>query len=137
MVLKCKTCFATSTSFILNNREKRQVYKSAFKPPEDKGIENMGYKLKTKKAAAKRFSKSTASGKIKRGIQGHGHFLSKMGQKAYALAGSTFVSDADFDRVDAMLPYFNAKRKRTRALKAALARKARMANETTAKKEAK
>lgn len=95
----------------------------------------MGYKLKTKKAAAKRFSKSTATGKIKRGIQGHGHFLSKMGQKAYGLAGSTFVSDADFDRVDAMLPYFNAKRKRTRALKASLARVA-ASKETTVKKEA-
>ena len=81
----------------------------------------MGYKLKTKKAAAKRFQKSTAKGKIKRGIQGHGHFLSKMGQKAYALAGFTYVSDADFARVDAMLPYFGAKRKRTRALKRAAA----------------
>ncbi|MFT7433312.1 MAG: large subunit ribosomal protein L35 [Alphaproteobacteria bacterium] len=83
-----------------------------------------GYKLKTKKAAAKRFTKSTATGKIKRGIQGHGHFLSKLGQKAYALAGSTFVSDADFARVDKMLPYFNAKRKRTRALKKVQARNA-------------
>lgn len=100
-----------------------------------------GYKLKTKKAAAKRFSKSTATGKIKRGIQGHGHFLSKLGQKAYALAGSTFVSDADFARVDAMLPYFNAKRKRTRAMKKIQARnaaiKAELANTATAAKGAK
>ena len=100
----------------------------------------MGYKLKTKKAATKRFQKSTASGKIKRGIQGHGHFLSKMGQKAYGLAGFTFVSDADFDRVDAMLPYFGAKRKRTKALRAAQARVKRAAEAAaaqTAKKPAK
>lgn len=77
-------------------------------------------KMKTKKAAAKRFQKSTASGKIIRGIQGHGHFLSKMGQKARALAGTTYVSDSDFARIDRMLPYFGAKRKRTKALNAAL-----------------
>tara|TARA_R110000868_G_scaffold411733_1_gene708224 strand:- start:58005 stop:58307 length:303 start_codon:yes stop_codon:yes gene_type:complete len=97
----------------------------------------MGYKLKTKKAAAKRFPKSTATGKIKRGIQGHGHFLSKLGRKAYALAGTTFVSDADFARVDAMLPYAKSKRKRTRALKSAMIRQAaaklEAANAATAK----
>jgi len=78
----------------------------------------MGYKLKTKKAAAKRFPKSTARGKIVRAIQGHGHFLSRRGQKAYALAGTTLVSDDDFAKVDKLLPYARAKRKRTKALKA-------------------
>ena len=80
----------------------------------------MGYKLKTKKAAAKRFSKSTANGKIVRGIQGHGHFLSKDGQKARKGAGTKLVSDADFNMVNKLLPYANAKRKRTKALARAL-----------------
>lgn len=81
----------------------------------------MGYKLKTKKAAAKRFKKSTATGKIVRGIQGHGHFLSKDGQKARTGAGTTLVSDADFNMVNNLLPYANAKRKRTKALNRATA----------------
>ena len=90
----------------------------------------MGYKLKTKKAAAKRFPKSTAKGKIRRCIKGHGHFLSKMGQKARGLAGTTLVSDDDFAKIDKLLPYFNAKRKRTKALRNAAAKQA-TANATT------
>lgn len=93
-------------------------------------------KMKTKKAAAKRFQKSTASGKIVRGIQGHGHFLSKMGQKARGLAGTTYVSNDDFARVDRMLPYFGAKRKRTKALKAALAAAAALKKAAVGKKSA-
>ena len=84
----------------------------------------MGYKLKTKKAAAKRFTKSTGKGKIVRAIQGHGHFLSKKGQDARKLAGTALVSDDDFARIDRLLPYFGAKRKRTKALKAAALRAA-------------
>tara|TARA_B100000609_G_C16809033_1_gene230091 strand:+ start:61 stop:375 length:315 start_codon:yes stop_codon:yes gene_type:complete len=76
----------------------------------------MGYKLKTKKAAAKRFWKSSAKGKIRRGVQGHGHFLSKMGQKARKLQGTTTVSESNFDMVARMLPMLNAKKKRTKAL---------------------
>lgn len=77
----------------------------------------MGYKLKTKKAAVKRFPKSTARGKIVRCIQGHGHFLSKKGQKAYSLQGTELVSDHDFDRINKLMPYANAKKKRTKALR--------------------
>ena len=97
----------------------------------------MGYKLKTKKGAVKRFPKSTATGKIKRCIQGHGHFLSKMGSKAYGLQGTTTVSDHDFARVDAMLPYAKAKRKRTRALRSAMARAKAAVQAVTGNKEAK
>lgn len=79
----------------------------------------MGYKLKTKRAAAKRFTKSTASGKIVRSIRCHGHFLSKMGNKARKLAGTTYVDNANFEMVDSLLPYFGAKRKRTKALRRA------------------
>ena len=86
---------------------------------DEEDVTTMGYKLKTKKAAVKRFPKSTASGKIKRCIQGHGHFLSKKGQKVYSLQGTTLVSDDDFARIDKLMPYAKAKRKRTKALKAA------------------
>lgn len=82
----------------------------------------MGYKLKTKKSAVRRFWKSTATGKIRRGIKGHGHFLSKKGQGARALQGTAIVDDNNFDMVDRLLPYRNAKRKRTKALRRALQR---------------
>lgn len=74
-------------------------------------------KMKTKKAAAKRFPKATARGKIVRGQRNHGHFLSKMGQAARHLAGTTYVSDSDFNAIAKMLPMLKAKKKRTLALK--------------------
>ena len=84
----------------------------------------MGYKLKTKKSAVRRFWKSTARGKIRRGIKGHGHFLSKKGQGAHKLQGTATVDNNNFDVVDRLLPYRNAKRKRTKALKRAMRREA-------------
>lgn len=78
-------------------------------------------KMKTKKAAAKRFPKSTAKGKILRGKQGHGHFLSKNGQDASNLQGTTYVSNSDFDKINSLVPALGAKKKRTRALKKAAA----------------
>lgn len=78
-------------------------------------------KMKTKKAAAKRFPKATAKGKILRGKQGHGHFLSKNGQAAGDLQGTTYVSNSDFDKINALVPALGAKKKRTRALKKAAA----------------
>ena len=61
-------------------------------------------KMKTKRSAAKRF-KITSNGKIKRNYAFHNHELSKMGQKASNLAGTTTVSDADAPRIKRMLPY--------------------------------
>ncbi|MBA44273.1 MAG: 50S ribosomal protein L35 [Magnetococcales bacterium] len=61
-------------------------------------------KMKTKRSAAKRF-KVTPNGKIKRAQAYHSHELSKMGQKAGSLAGTTLVSDADAPRIKRMLPY--------------------------------
>ncbi|GEM_PF-1270822 len=78
-------------------------------------------KMKTKKAAAKRFPKATAKGKILRGKQGHGHFLSKNGQAAGKLQGTTYVSNSDFDKINSLVPALGAKKKRTRALKKAAA----------------
>ncbi len=92
----------------------------------------MGYKLKTKKSAVRRFWKSTARGKIRRGIKGHGHFLSKKGQDAHKLQGTAIVDDNNFAVVDKLLPYRNAKRKRTKALKRAMRREA-AANATASK----
>ena len=80
------------------------------------------YKMKTKKGAAKRFWKVTARGKILRGKQGHGHFLSKMGQKARKLAGTALVDDSNYAMVVDMLPYSKAKRRRTKALNNAATR---------------
>ena len=73
-------------------------------------------KMKTNRAAAKRFWKITARGKIRRAKQGHGHFLSKMGQKARKLAGTTLVSESNYAKVNELLPYHGAKRRRTKAL---------------------
>ena len=76
------------------------------------------YKLKTRKGAAKRFKKVTANGEIKRGQEGHGHFLSRRGRrKAHKLAGSAYVDSANFDMIAKLLPTFGAKRKRTKHLK--------------------
>lgn len=77
----------------------------------------MGYKLKTCKAASKRFPKTTARGKIKRGQRNHGHFLSRRGQKARNLAGTVLVNAHNYDKVCSLMPYENAKKKRTKALK--------------------
>lgn len=83
----------------------------------------MGYKLKTRKAAAKRFNKVTAKGKIVRGQRNHGHFLSRRGgRKAGKLAGTTYVDDANYNAIARLLPSFPAKKRRTKALKNAAAR---------------
>lgn len=62
-------------------------------------------KMKTKRAAAKRFKK-TASGKIKRNHAFKTHILNKMSPKRIRnLRKSGLVSDADLERVRRMLPY--------------------------------
>lgn len=81
-------------------------------------------KLKTRKAAAKRFRKVTAKGNILRGQQGHGHFLSRRGHAVRKLAGTTLVDACNFDVIARMLPMFPAKKRRTKALRAQAARKA-------------
>lgn len=81
-----------------------------------------GFKLKTRKAAAKRFWKSSATGKIRRAKGGHGHFLAKRGQKARLSAGTTLVHDSNYEQVNKLVPALGAKRKRSKALKNALAR---------------
>lgn len=63
----------------------------------------MTKKLKTKKAAAKRF-KLTASGKIRRQHSHHSHILTKKSAKRKrGLKKSTSVSPADEKRVRMML----------------------------------
>lgn len=79
-----------------------------------------GFKTKTRKAAAKRFRKATATGKIIRSKGHHGHFLSKRGQKARLNTGTTYVSDANFEQANALVPALGAKRKRSKAIKNAL-----------------
>ena len=62
-------------------------------------------KLKTLKAAAKRF-KRTATGKLKRGFAYHSHILTKKTAKRKRhLRKSTLVSGADQTNVERMLPY--------------------------------
>ena len=62
-------------------------------------------KLKTRKAAAKRF-KLTASGKVKRGHAFARHILtSKPSKRKRKLGESTLVAAADVAHVRAMLPY--------------------------------
>jgi len=62
-------------------------------------------KLKTKKAAAKRF-RITATGKIKRGHSHARHILTKKTNKRKRLLDiDVLVSKADEDRVKSMLPY--------------------------------
>ena len=62
-------------------------------------------KLKTHRGAAKRFKKS-GTGKIMRSRAYHSHILTKKsaGRKR-RLVSETTVSDADFKKVSAMLPY--------------------------------
>lgn len=83
-----------------------------------------GFKMKTRKAAAKRFRKATATGKIIRSKGHHGHFLSKRGQKARNNQGTTYVSDANFEQANALVPALGAKKKRSRAIKNSLRRAA-------------
>jgi len=62
-------------------------------------------KLKTKKAAAKRF-RITATGKIKRGHSHARHILTKKTNKRKRLLDiDALVAKADQKRVEAMLPY--------------------------------
>jgi large subunit ribosomal protein L35 len=62
-------------------------------------------KMKTLKAAAKRF-KRTASGKLKRGFAYHSHILTKKSAKRKRhLRQDTLVSAADQSNVERMLPY--------------------------------
>jgi len=62
-------------------------------------------KLKTRKAAAKRF-KLTAGGKIKRGHAFARHILtSKPSKRKRKLGECTLVAAGDVGRVRAMLPY--------------------------------
>lgn len=75
-----------------------------------------GFKLKTRKAAAKRFRKATANGKILRSKGAHGHFLSKRGQNARDSQGTTYVSDSNFEQVNKLVPALGAKRKRSKAI---------------------
>lgn len=81
-----------------------------------------GFKLKTRKAAAKRFRKSTARGKIVRSKGAHGHFLSKRGQKARNSQGTTMVHDSNFEQVNKLVPALGAKKKRSQAIKKDLKR---------------
>jgi len=83
-----------------------------------------GFKLKTRKAAAKRFRKATANGKIVRSKGAHGHFLAKRGQKARLSAGTTYVHDSNFEAVNKLVPALGAKRKRSKFIANSLKRAA-------------
>ncbi|HLE10138.1 MAG: 50S ribosomal protein L35 [Bdellovibrionales bacterium RIFOXYD12_FULL_39_22] len=62
-------------------------------------------KMKTKRAAAKRFS-FTATGKVKRRRKGLRHILEKRSHKSKKLAGRTdYVHPTDMGRMHKMLPY--------------------------------
>ena len=62
-------------------------------------------KLKTLRAAAKRFKK-TASGKLTRGFAFHSHILTKKdARRKRHLRGKGLVSQADSGNVRRMLPY--------------------------------
>ena len=62
-------------------------------------------KLKTHKGAAKRF-RTTATGKVKRGHSHARHILTKKTTKRKRnLDIDTMVSEADYKRVIALLPY--------------------------------
>ncbi len=75
-------------------------------------------KLKTRRAALKRFRKATANGKIKRSIRNHGHFLSKKGHhQVRKLQGTTYVASDNFDMINKLVPAHGAKRKRTKFLR--------------------
>ncbi len=83
-----------------------------------------GFKLKTRKAAAKRFRKATATGQIVRSKGAHGHFLAKRGQKARLSQGTTLVHESNFEQVNRLVPSLGAKRKRSQAIKNAIRRRA-------------
>jgi len=71
-------------------------------PPINGGIMP---KLKTHKGAAKRF-RTTAKGKLKRGHSHARHILTKKtAKRKRQLDVDTLVSENDFERVTAMLPY--------------------------------
>ena len=62
-------------------------------------------KMKTKRAAAKRFS-FTATGKIKRSRKGLRHILEKRSPKSKRIAGKTdYIAKEDMGRLKRMLPY--------------------------------
>lgn len=62
-------------------------------------------KLKTNRGAAKRFKKTTASGRIKRARSNHNHILTKKDPKRKRrLATLTFVHDSDAPMIRRMLP---------------------------------
>tara|TARA_X000000950_G_scaffold279299_1_gene371842 strand:- start:133024 stop:133233 length:210 start_codon:yes stop_codon:yes gene_type:complete len=62
-------------------------------------------KMKTKKAAAKRF-KITATGKIKHGVAGKRHRLMSHNAKYIRTnRGTSVASDADTPRIKSWLPY--------------------------------
>ena len=62
-------------------------------------------KMKTKSAAAKRFS-LTAKGKVKRRRANLRHILEKKSKKMKKRAGTTdYVAKADVNRVKVMIPY--------------------------------
>ena len=63
-------------------------------------------KIKTLRAAAKRFKKS-ASGKIRRKKAYHSHILTKKSPKRKrSLRKTTVISPADMARAKRMVPYF-------------------------------
>ena len=96
-----------------------------------------GFKLKTRKAAAKRFWKATATGQVRRAKGGHGHFLAKRGQKARLSQGATLVHESNYEQVNALVPALGAKRKRSKAIKNALKRLVAAAKSVVAKPETK
>jgi len=74
------------------------------KSPVQQERELMGYKLKTNKAASKRFQ-FTASGKVKFKRAGKRHCLGHRAQKNKVnLRHSGTLSDADVPRVEKLLP---------------------------------
>ncbi len=81
-----------------------------------------GFKLKTRKAAAKRFWKATATGQVRRAKAGHGHFLAKRGQDARNSQGATLVNESNYEQVNKLVPALGAKRKRSQSIKNALRR---------------
>ncbi|TGN17710.1 50S ribosomal protein L35 [Leptospira idonii] len=63
------------------------------------------YKLKTNRAAAKRF-KFTKNGKIKRGHAFKRHILEKKSPKMKLQSrGMVVINDSDYNRVEKLLPY--------------------------------
>jgi len=62
-------------------------------------------KMKTRRSAEKRFSK-TASGKVKRRMQGLRHILTKKSRKTKNAYGTTmYLGTADTVRIKKLIPY--------------------------------